>query len=86
MSPFRNQRSAKPAAAYKKPIAIPVRVEPKVFFANERTFLHWTKVSVMISTLGLALLHAPPSAGMGGKPNQRGMRGGFVFCCTVSEA
>ncbi|KAJ2354584.1 vacuolar transporter chaperone, partial [Coemansia sp. RSA 2610] len=24
-----------------KRIAVPVRVEPKVFFANERTFLSW---------------------------------------------
>lgn len=50
----------------KKPIAIPVRVEPKVFFANERTFLNWLHTSVLISTIGLALLNLSPNKSAAG--------------------
>ena len=32
------------------------RVEPKVFFANERTFLQWLQISVLIMFTGLSLL------------------------------
>ncbi|KNC73532.1 hypothetical protein SARC_13910, partial [Sphaeroforma arctica JP610] len=44
-----------------KTILIPARVEPKVFFANERTFLNWLHTSTMISTIGLALLNLAPN-------------------------
>ncbi|KAJ1984672.1 hypothetical protein H4R34_000506 [Dimargaris verticillata] len=40
-----------------KRIAIPVRVEPKVFFANERTFLSWLNFSVVLGSLALGLLN-----------------------------
>ena len=40
-----------------KKIQLPTRVEPKVFFANERTFLSWLHFSVIISTLSLGLLN-----------------------------
>lgn len=39
-----------------KRIAIPIRVEPKVFFANERTFLSWLHFSIFIGGLGSALV------------------------------
>lgn len=32
------------------------RVEPKTFFANERTFLQWLQISVLIMFMGLSLL------------------------------
>lgn len=32
------------------------RVEPKTFFANERTFLSWLNISVLIMLTGLTLL------------------------------
>ena len=32
------------------------RVEPKTFFANERTFLQWLQISVLIMLTGLSLL------------------------------
>ncbi|KAG0333236.1 vacuolar transporter chaperone [Podila horticola] len=38
-------------------IASLVRVEPKVFFANERTFLSWLQFSVMLGGLALGLLN-----------------------------
>ncbi|KAG0347445.1 vacuolar transporter chaperone [Podila minutissima] len=38
-------------------IATLVRVEPKVFFANERTFLSWLQFTVMLGGLALALLN-----------------------------
>ncbi|KAJ3212359.1 vacuolar transporter chaperone [Dinochytrium kinnereticum] len=40
-----------------KRIAIPVRVEPKVFFANERTFLSWLNSCIVIASLAIALLN-----------------------------
>ncbi|GAA5995708.1 Vtc4p [Rhodotorula paludigena] len=43
-------------AATGKKIAIPVRVEPKVFYANERTTLAWIEFSVIISAIGIGIL------------------------------
>ncbi|CAH7669325.1 hypothetical protein PPACK8108_LOCUS3927 [Phakopsora pachyrhizi] len=40
-----------------KRIALPVRVEPKVFFANERTFLSWLNFTVVLGGLGVGLLN-----------------------------
>ncbi|GAA5825855.1 hypothetical protein JCM11251_000027 [Rhodosporidiobolus azoricus] len=39
-----------------KRIAVPVRVEPKVFYANERTTLAWIEFSVIISAIGIGIL------------------------------
>ncbi|KXN71568.1 hypothetical protein CONCODRAFT_38185, partial [Conidiobolus coronatus NRRL 28638] len=41
----------------KKRIALPVRVEPKVFFANERTFLSWLNFTLVLGSLALGLLN-----------------------------
>ncbi|KAJ7679000.1 hypothetical protein DFH06DRAFT_1265797 [Mycena polygramma] len=41
-----------------KKIATPVRVEGKVWFANERTWVAWLNISVLIGTLALALFNA----------------------------
>ncbi|KAI0311287.1 VTC domain-containing protein [Amylostereum chailletii] len=43
-----------------KRIAVPVRVEPKVYFATERTFLKWLHFSVYIGTIATALLNFIP--------------------------
>lgn len=37
---------------YKKP----VKIEPKTFFANERTFIQWLSASLLITTLSFALI------------------------------
>ncbi len=42
--------------ATEKKIAIPVRVEPKVFFANERTFLSWIHFSIFLGGISTALV------------------------------
>ncbi|TFJ81246.1 hypothetical protein NSK_007422 [Nannochloropsis salina CCMP1776] len=34
----------------------PVKVEPKVFFANERTFLAWLNMSVTLASISVAIL------------------------------
>lgn len=39
-----------------KPRKAPVKVEPKVFFANERTFLAWMHLSVMLAGASIAIL------------------------------
>eukprot|EP00123_Amoebidium_parasiticum_P018195 comp24129_c1_seq2/m.43811 comp24129_c1_seq2/g.43811 ORF comp24129_c1_seq2/g.43811 comp24129_c1_seq2/m.43811 type:complete len:676 (-) comp24129_c1_seq2:233-2260(-) len=45
-----------------KPVLAPIKVEPKVYFANERTFLNWLHTAVLISTIGLALLNLAPES------------------------
>ncbi|KAG7745992.1 hypothetical protein KL912_004848 [Ogataea haglerorum] len=41
----------------KSRIALPTRVEPKVFFANERTFLSWLNFTVVLGSLAIGLLN-----------------------------
>ncbi|KAH0006861.1 SPX-domain-containing protein, partial [Aureobasidium melanogenum] len=40
-----------------KKIHVPVRVEPKVFFAAERTFLSWLEFSIIIGSIAATLLN-----------------------------
>lgn len=40
-----------------KRIVLPVRVEPKVYFANERTFLSWLNFTVVLGGLAMGLLN-----------------------------
>jgi SPX domain protein involved in polyphosphate accumulation/uncharacterized membrane protein YidH (DUF202 family) len=40
---------------------VPVRVEPKVFFANERTFLTWISMTIFLVTLSATLLAISPN-------------------------
>ncbi|ODQ80757.1 hypothetical protein BABINDRAFT_160971 [Babjeviella inositovora NRRL Y-12698] len=40
-----------------KEICVPVRVEPKVYFATERTFLSWLSISLILSATSLTLLN-----------------------------
>ncbi|KAF9938478.1 vacuolar transporter chaperone [Mortierella antarctica] len=49
---FREKR-----AASVKRASAPVRMEPKVFFANERTFLNWLQFSVLLGSISLTLLN-----------------------------
>ena len=35
---------------------VPVKVEPKVFFANERTFLAWLHVSIVLAGASVAIV------------------------------
>ena len=46
-----------------KKIVLPVRVEPKVFFANERTFLSWLHFCIVLGGLALGLLNFGDSVG-----------------------
>lgn len=46
-----------PSQCADKPIALPTRVEPKVFFANERTYLSWLNFSVVIGALAIGMLN-----------------------------
>ncbi len=34
----------------------PIKVEPKVFFANERTFLAWMHISIILAGASIAIL------------------------------
>ena len=39
-----------------KPRKVPIKVEPKVFFANERTFLAWLNMAVTLASIAVAIL------------------------------
>ncbi|KAG5458730.1 MAG: hypothetical protein BJ554DRAFT_994, partial [Olpidium bornovanus] len=56
-----NSRTSREAAV--KPITIPTRVEPKIFFANERTFLHWLHFAVLLGSLAVGLVNFGDTAG-----------------------
>ncbi|GAW83678.1 hypothetical protein, conserved [Plasmodium gonderi] len=47
----------------KRPKTSVVRVEPKTFFANERTLLQWLNTSVLLSTISITLLNFSNSYG-----------------------
>jgi len=38
------------------PRRVPIKVEPKVFFANERTFLAWLHMSVTLASISVAIV------------------------------
>jgi len=38
-------------------IAVPVRIEPKVYFANERTLLSWYEAGIVIGAIAAGLLN-----------------------------
>ncbi|KAI9246210.1 hypothetical protein BDA99DRAFT_447421 [Phascolomyces articulosus] len=40
-----------------KPVSIPIRDEPKVFFANERTFLSWLNFTVILVGFAIGLFN-----------------------------
>lgn len=40
-----------------KRICVPVRIEPKVYFANERTFLSWIHIGIIMAAMAGALLN-----------------------------
>lgn len=42
-------------AQYQKPRKIPLRIEPKTFFANERTFLAWLGMATTLGTISTAI-------------------------------
>jgi uncharacterized membrane protein YidH (DUF202 family) len=44
------------AASQIKPRKLPIKVEPKVFFANERTFLAWLHMSVTLASISVAIV------------------------------
>tara|TARA_B100000073_G_scaffold222605_1_gene185359 strand:+ start:70 stop:1821 length:1752 start_codon:yes stop_codon:yes gene_type:complete len=50
---------------------VPVKVEPKTFFANERTLLQWLSMAILLLFLGLGLmtLETARSSVSGGTPN-----------------
>ncbi|KAF7771693.1 hypothetical protein Agabi119p4_6004 [Agaricus bisporus var. burnettii] len=47
-----------PQVRVPKKVRTPVRVEGKVWFANERTWVSWLNISVILATLSLALFNA----------------------------
>lgn len=52
-----------PGVKIPKKVITPLRVEPKVFFANERTYFSWMSFGTLISTFSLALFNAGDAVG-----------------------
>jgi len=44
------------AGTMMKPRKAPIKIDPKVFFANERTFLAWLHISVLLAGVSIAIL------------------------------
>lgn len=42
---------------------VPIKVDPKVFFANERTFLAWLHMALILGSIGLGLISFSEKAG-----------------------
>jgi uncharacterized membrane protein YidH (DUF202 family) len=61
---------------------VPMRVEPKTFFANERTFLSWMHMAVTIGTMSSGLLAY--SLDQGTKESGQAMQ--MVAMCLLSIA
>ena len=57
VSKFQGHNAQIPDKMNGKRIIVPVRVEPKVFFANERTFLSWLHFCIVLGGLALGLLN-----------------------------
>lgn len=53
---FRKRQHEYQSIAEIKPRKIPIKVEPKVFFANERTFLAWLHMSVTLASISIAIV------------------------------
>eukprot|EP00276_Gloeochaete_wittrockiana_P002014 CAMPEP_0184671336 /NCGR_PEP_ID=MMETSP0308-20130426/85437_1 /TAXON_ID=38269 /ORGANISM="Gloeochaete witrockiana, Strain SAG 46.84" /LENGTH=985 /DNA_ID=CAMNT_0027118437 /DNA_START=121 /DNA_END=3075 /DNA_ORIENTATION=+ len=49
-------------------IQAPIKIEPKTFFANERTFMNWLGFSVVLMTLGVALISLKHAGGASSSP------------------
>eukprot|EP00890_Picochlorum_soloecismus_P001021 jgi/Picsp_1/191/NSC_00190-R1_vacuolar transporter chaperone 1 len=58
-TPLRDQlfgtREYTEGARYQLPRKIPLRIEPKTYFANERTFLSWLSMATTLGTVGTAI-------------------------------
>eukprot|EP00304_Pavlova_gyrans_P002559 CAMPEP_0206047332 /NCGR_PEP_ID=MMETSP1466-20131121/20950_1 /ASSEMBLY_ACC=CAM_ASM_001126 /TAXON_ID=44452 /ORGANISM="Pavlova gyrans, Strain CCMP608" /LENGTH=383 /DNA_ID=CAMNT_0053422343 /DNA_START=11 /DNA_END=1162 /DNA_ORIENTATION=+ len=54
----RSHRQPSAAMGKKAPSLTPVKIEPKVFFANERTFLHWMHMCVTLAAVAMAIMAA----------------------------
>ncbi|KAI9496419.1 VTC domain-containing protein [Zychaea mexicana] len=52
-----------PGVRVPKKVVTPLRVEPKVFFANERTYFSWMSLGTLLSTFSLALFNAGDAVG-----------------------
>lgn len=54
--PSSNNRTYGSIGTLQKERKVPVKVEPKVFFANERTFLAWLHASILLAGASVAIV------------------------------
>ena len=60
----------------------PMRIEPKTFFANERTFLSWLHMAVTVGSIAAALLGF---AGSATKTKQSTRVSSATVCCSLGS-
>lgn len=60
-----------------------MQVEPKLFFANERTFIHWLNMAVTISSLGAAVLAFSPEDAVSEVRKEGGSNFVFLSVCLL---
>ena len=54
--PINNNSPSLNAERLQKIRKVPIKIEPKVFFANERTFLAWLHMSVTLASISMAIV------------------------------
>ncbi|KAL8319207.1 hypothetical protein RB597_006138 [Gaeumannomyces tritici] len=64
----------------------PLRIEPKVWLANERTFLKWQHISVLLGTLAVALYTAAASSAKGPSRIAEWMGGAYLAVAALAGA
>lgn len=62
-SSSRQSVSLPPGVKVPKKIKTSIKVEPKVFFANERTYFSWMRFSLVLATFSLALFNSGDAIG-----------------------
>lgn len=56
--PYRNSPRRQKLLCFtksEKEVSVPLKVEPKTFFANERTYLQWFNAAILMSSIGMAI-------------------------------
>lgn len=64
----------------------PLRIEPKVWLANERTFLKWQHISILLGTLAVALYTAAASSSKGPSRIAEWMGGAYLALAGLAGA
>lgn len=71
-------------AQYQLPRKTPLRIEPKTYFANERTFLAWLSMATTLGTISTAIAGFAADGADGSKSGRGAISKGTVELITVT--